>query len=97
MEVSRSQELRVGEGVICLADSCRDRHSSRARSCKSNGFASKTIKLAWPAVERSRAIEHSAREIIMHGRPRNFKDKLKDPKASESYKKKVGLLCRMIC
>ena len=25
----------------------------------------------------------------MHGRPRGFKDKLKDPKAQESYKKKV--------
>jgi hypothetical protein len=26
----------------------------------------------------------------MHGRPRNYKHKLKDPKAQEGYKKKVN-------
>lgn len=29
----------------------------------------------------------------MHGRPRDYKHKLRDPKAQESYKKKVRPCC----
>ncbi len=42
-------------------------------------------------MQSSATSQRDGRPPRMHGRPRDYKNKLKDPKAQEQYKKKVSV------